>query len=69
MRRGPAERQFGNPGKYALQPLDPEFYGGCVSPELLAKGDRSGVHEVGAAGLHDVLELALLLPETGKAMN
>ena len=46
--------------RVALDPLDPEPDLGRVAAELLAEGDRDGVHQVGAAGLDDVGELRRL---------
>ena len=49
-------------GSDALEPLDavPDLRG--VPAELLAQGDRGGVHQVGAAGLHHGRELGGLAP-------
>ena len=43
--------------------------GGGVAAELLSQGDRRGVHEVGATGLHHRLELALLLAQSACASS
>ena len=51
--RGAAERQLGDPGQRRLEPLDAVADLRGVAAELLAEGDRGGVHQVGAAGLHD----------------
>ncbi len=47
-------------GSVAAHPLDAVAHLRGVAGELLAEGDRGGVHQVGAAGLHDVRELRCL---------
>ena len=55
--RGAAEGELLHPGEHAVQSLDREPHRGGVPAELLAEGDRGGVHQVGAAGLDGVGEL------------
>ena len=43
-----------------FEALDTVLDGSCISPEFLPERDRRRVHEMGAAGLHDVGELLLL---------
>ena len=54
--RGAAERDLADPAQRRLDPLDAEPHLRCVAAELLAKGDRDRVHQVGAAGLDYVGE-------------
>ena len=44
-------------GSDGLEPLDAESHDRGVAAELLAEHHRGGVHQVRAAGLHDVVEL------------
>ena len=60
--RGAAERQLGEPGQRGVQPLLAVADLRGVPAELLAEGDRGGVHQVGAAGLHHGRPLFGLLP-------
>src|SRR3954471_5259292 len=53
---GPAERELPNPAERRPDPLDPLVDLGGVAGELLAEGDRDGVHEMGAAWLDQVGE-------------
>ena len=53
---GAAERDLGDAGEGGVDALDAVADLGGVAAELLAQGDGGGVHEVRAAGLHDVLE-------------
>ena len=55
--RGAAEGQLEDPGEGGLEPLDPASHDGRVAAELLAERHRGGVHQVRAAGLHEVVEL------------
>ena len=43
-------------GEARLRALDAVLDGGGVTAELLAEGDRRGVHEMGATRLHDLVE-------------
>ncbi|MCY1230185.1 hypothetical protein D9M72_425910 [compost metagenome] len=54
---GAAEGNFSHAGERGVDALNavPDLCG--VTAELLAQGHRGGIHEVRAAGLHDVLEL------------
>ena len=54
---GAAERNFGDAGEGGVDALDAVADLRGVAAELLAQGHRGGVHQVRAAGLHDVLEL------------
>ena len=53
----PAQRQFLQLRQDLLEPLDPLSHLGSPPAELLAEGDRRGVHEMGPTRFHDVIEL------------
>ena len=55
--RGAAERDLADAAERCLDPRDPLAHLRRVAAELLAEGDRHGVHQVRAAGLDDVVEL------------
>ena len=55
--RRAAERELGHAGERRLEPLDAQPHDRGVPTELLAEHHRRRVHQVRAAGLHDVLEL------------
>ena len=55
--RGAAQRQLGHPGQRGLDPLDAVADLRRVPAELLAQGDRGGVHQVGPAALDHLGEL------------
>ena len=54
---GAAQRQLADPGEHAVEPLGGVPHRGGVPAELLAEHHRRGVHQVGAAGLHQAGEL------------
>ena len=54
---GAAQRQLADAGEDGLEPLGGVADGGGVPAELLAEHHRGGVHQVGAAGLHQSGEL------------
>jgi hypothetical protein len=58
--RGAAQRQLADPGQGVGDPLGPLAGLGGVAGELLAEGDRDGVHQVGAPGLDHVAQLGRL---------
>ena len=55
--RGAAERDLADAAERRLDARDPLAHLRGVAAELLAERDRDGVHQVRAAGLHDVGEL------------
>src|SRR5207248_981800 len=61
--RGTAQRQLADAWQAGVQPLDADLDRLRVAAELLPQRDRRGVHQMGAARLDDILELALLLPQ------
>ena len=60
---GAANREFADTRQGCLHALDAELDLAGVTAKLLAQGDRNRVHQVGAAGLHNVLVLPGLVQE------
>ena len=54
---GPAERDLSDPPERGADPVCTEPDLGRIARELLPESDRDGVHQVGAPGLDEVLEL------------
>ncbi len=68
--RGAAERHLRDPADGGLDPLDAEANLARVARELLAEGDRGGVHQVGAARLHGVgPQHGLLIQRAGEVLQ
>ena len=53
--RGATQRQLVEVGETGLDPLEIGVELGHVPRELLAQGERHGVHEMGAPDLHDLV--------------
>jgi hypothetical protein len=64
-----AQRQLGEVRQGVLDRLDALAHLRRVARELLAQRDRGGVHEVGAADLDDVVEVARLLGERPSSLR
>src|SRR5699024_3554635 len=60
---GAANREFADTRQGCLHALDAELDLAGVTAKLLAQGDRNRVHQVGAAGLHNVPVLLGLVQE------
>ena len=62
---GATNRQLTQAGQSSLDALNTSLDLAGVASELLTQGDRNSIHQVGAAGLNDVLPLLSLVFQGG----